>query len=517
MTNTSEQALILRVFERLDALTADSASSFSIAYSGGLDSHLLLCLSVRWWQDLPERERPSLRAIHVDHGLQAASSEWAQRCMSACDLLGVPLDIVPVKVHARGSSEAAARLARYGVFEAHLPAQGVLLQGHHLDDQAETVLYRLALGHGLDGLSGIPQCRVLGQGGLFRPFLAAGLQRRDLELLEITLVGSGMPPHPVNDPSNTDTVHDRNYLRHVLLPPLLSRWPSALARMNQSAQYLSEAAELCETLAELDLVQVEKGACEVLGSDYLARLPLSELYQWPVPRQRNLLRYWLKQQSLSLSEGGWAELLGAVERSSHDSGHQANVELAESPASQSSSKPHDLPGARCGETRLPQPVLLSLYQRALFIHIAGPDRQTAGSLGIFAGSSPEGDCVWPMHSTVIAPEPGQIVSCEPRAGAIRIKVAGRHKSTTLKKLLSERRLLPWERDALPLICYDGEPVSMPGVFVSAAHSPDTASTGADATAVTSRPLLTFAWCSNGYGLAVLHGRNTASNPVNSAA
>ncbi|WP_416397524.1 tRNA lysidine(34) synthetase TilS [Allohahella sp. A8] len=480
------------VFEQLDALNAQPFTTLLVAYSGGLDSHSLLCLTTHWLESLPAHKRPELRAIHIDHGLHAASSDWAQRCGTVCRQLSVTLDIVRVEVRARGSLESAARSARYEIFENRLTAQGVLLQGHHLDDQAETILHRLVLGHGLQGLSGIPVSRVLGRGSLHRPFLAAGLGRYDVEQVEKRLVALGMPMHPVEDPSNTDTSFDRNYLRHAVLPTLLSRWPAARIRMYQSSQYLSDAAELCETLAELDLGRAAQGISRFIGSDYAGRLPLSELYPWPESRQRNLLRYWLKRQSLSLSEGAWAELLDVVERSASDSGQQAHFELA-------GDGNHD-----CGANVEPQSWCLSLYQQTLFVHQGIKQSREAGdhagSLACFDTSVPDAG-LWPMYSTIIAPQPGQVVSCRPRTGATLVKVAGRARTTTLKKLLSERRLLPWERDVLPLICYDGEPVCMPGVFVSAAYAPSVADNSDDVAKARTRRLLTVAWRSHGFAPA----------------
>ena len=135
------------------------AKRWVVAYSGGVDSHVLLhqlaALSV-------ESNTPPVCAIHINHGLQAAADHWQQHCESICDHLNVDCTSIVVNVDGKGGLEQSARDARYGAFEQYLQAGDVLFQGHHLDDQAETVLMRLLNGSGPKGLAGIPAQRIVG-------------------------------------------------------------------------------------------------------------------------------------------------------------------------------------------------------------------------------------------------------------------------------------------------------------------------------------------------------------------
>src|SRR6218665_3948299 len=143
-----------------------AAPAWRIAFSGGLDSNVLLHLLA----SLGKTESlPPLYAIHIHHGLQAVADGWPAHCQRVCDGLGVPLRVMPVHVATGASLERAARDARYGAFAQELGQGEVLLTAQHRDDQAETLLFRLLRGAGVRGLAGIPATRPLAKGGGGRP------------------------------------------------------------------------------------------------------------------------------------------------------------------------------------------------------------------------------------------------------------------------------------------------------------------------------------------------------------
>ncbi|HXV40282.1 MAG TPA: tRNA lysidine(34) synthetase TilS, partial [Steroidobacteraceae bacterium] len=120
-------------------------ASHCVALSGGVDSVVLLH-AMRALRDSGSVR--SLRAVHADHGLQAASRDWAGHCRSLCAQAGVPLEVVELGLVARAgaSVEAHARDARYAAFARQLRAGEWLLTAHHRDDQLETVLIQLLRG-----------------------------------------------------------------------------------------------------------------------------------------------------------------------------------------------------------------------------------------------------------------------------------------------------------------------------------------------------------------------------------
>ncbi|MCX7088944.1 MAG: tRNA lysidine(34) synthetase TilS [Methylococcales bacterium] len=111
-----------------------------VAYSGGVDSHVLLHLCTT----IPAL-RPRLTAVYVHHGLQAVAEDWAQHCAQVAMHLGVAFVCLRVNATAAVgvSPEEAARDARYQAFATLLSHNDVLLLGQHQDDQLETVLLQL--------------------------------------------------------------------------------------------------------------------------------------------------------------------------------------------------------------------------------------------------------------------------------------------------------------------------------------------------------------------------------------
>ncbi|WCM52491.1 tRNA lysidine(34) synthetase TilS [Pseudomonas sp. WJP1] len=280
-----------------------NAPAWRIAFSGGLDSTVLLHLLAH----LAKTESlPALSAIHVHHGLQAVADAWPEHCRLVCESLGVPLQVIRVRVQSGASLERAARDARYAAFSEATQANEVLLTAQHRDDQAETLLFRLLRGAGVRGLSGMPRQRPLGKGHLLRPLLEA--TRAELETY-----ASEHKLSWIEDPSNQDRQFSRNYLRHQVLPTLTLRWPQAVATMARSAAHLSEAQTLLDDLAQIDLSQANTPSdFDWLGLPSLELAPLEKL---SAARQRNALSHWLEPLTrLPDSDhwSGWVDLRDAT-------------------------------------------------------------------------------------------------------------------------------------------------------------------------------------------------------------
>lgn len=279
------------------------ATTWHIAFSGGLDSTVLLHLLA----DLAKNQSlPALNAIHVHHGLQAAAEAWPEHCRSMCESLGVPLQVIRVQVQPGASLERAARDARYAAFIEATQANEVLLTAQHRDDQAETLLFRLLRGAGVRGLSGMPRQRPLGKGQLLRPLL-------DATRAELEAYASQHKLRWIEDPSNQDRQFSRNYLRHQVFPALTQRWPQAMASMARSAAHLSEAQELLNELARIDLSEAS-AASEFVWLK-LPSIKLAPLEKLSDARQRNALSYWLEPLTrLPDSDhwSGWLDLRDAT-------------------------------------------------------------------------------------------------------------------------------------------------------------------------------------------------------------
>lgn len=271
-----------------------TASAWCVAFSGGLDSSVLLHLLA----ELARREAvPALSAIHVQHGLQPVAAAWPEHCRQFCAALGIPLQVVAVQVVAQASVEQAARQARYAAFAEHLQPDAVLFSAQHRDDQAETLLFRLLRGAGVRGLAAMPGQRPLGRGTLLRPLL-------DCSRAELQGYAEAHGLSWIEDPSNADTRFSRNFLRQRVMPLLAERWPQASVALARSAAHLSEAEQLLGELARMDL-QAARGE-PLFPWLALPSLELSLVTQLSDARQRNLLRHWLAPLSRMPDSDHWA-------------------------------------------------------------------------------------------------------------------------------------------------------------------------------------------------------------------
>lgn len=271
-----------------------TASALSVAFSGGMDSTVLLYALVQLAKKYP---LPPVRAIYIQHGLQVAAQAWPAHCQRVCDALQVPLTQVAVDVAPTASVEQAARHARYAAFEQHLQANAVLLMAQHQDDQAETVLFRLMRGTGVAGLRGIPQTRALAQGHLLRPLLRVA-HRHLLEYAQQQQL------HWIEDPSNAADDFDRNYLRRQVIPALKARWPQMQQSLQRTAQHMQEAQQLLDELAAEDVRHAF--IAPVLDWLTVPCLNMDTLRQLSPQRQKNLLRYWLAPFTLLPDTAHWA-------------------------------------------------------------------------------------------------------------------------------------------------------------------------------------------------------------------
>ena len=192
-------------------------TSYLVAYSGGLDSHVLLHLFASLAK---KHDFIKLRSVYIDHGLQDISAAWAEHCQDTADTLNIEHCCIPLHLNITSgdSLEAIARKARYGALKTHLQAGEVLLTAHHQDDQAETLLLQLLRGSGIDGLAAMPMKAHFSQGFHSRPLLDYSKQS-----LQDYAIKNGLKW--ITDPSNNDTRFDRNYLRNNIIPRLKQRWP----------------------------------------------------------------------------------------------------------------------------------------------------------------------------------------------------------------------------------------------------------------------------------------------------
>jgi tRNA(Ile)-lysidine synthetase-like protein len=209
-----------------------------VAVSGGADSLALAAATARVAPRLGLRPA----AVVVDHGLQPGSAAVAARAADACTALGcAPVLVERVRVGRTGGPEAAARTARREALTrvADTLAAPVVLLGHTLDDQAETVLLGLARGSGARSLAGM----AARDGRWLRPFLAL---RRATTAAACAALGLAV----WSDPHNDDRSFARVRVRRDVLPVLeQALGPGVTEALARSAALLRDDADALDAVA----------------------------------------------------------------------------------------------------------------------------------------------------------------------------------------------------------------------------------------------------------------------------
>ncbi|MGD9597326.1 MAG: tRNA lysidine(34) synthetase TilS [Steroidobacteraceae bacterium] len=403
---------------RLAALIASFPDArVAVAFSGGGDSLALLAAIATVAR---RRPRLALRALHVDHGLDAASGHWARRCRALAGAQGVRFGVRRVAVAAGPgeSLEAAARTARYAAFARALAPGECLLTAHHLDDQAETVLLQLLRGAGVAGLAAMPARAPLGRGWLLRPLLdvpRAALRdyarRRRLEWIE--------------DPMNADPRFDRVFVRQAVLPPLLGRWPGAVRALARSACHAAEAQRLLAGLAATDLATAAEGA----------DLAVTALRRLTPERRRNAVRYWVARHGGRMPDARrLAEVCGPLLAARRDARPAVWWE---------GGGVQRIAGQRLVWRRAPEVA----PPAGDGVDWAWRERSMLWLPGARGRLELRGDA----HGDIDLAALPATVAVRWRRGGERLRPRAGGPARTVKRLLQEARVAAWERAALPLV------------------------------------------------------------------
>lgn len=392
----------------------------TVAYSGGVDSTVLLHALAQ----LQANYSFKLKALHIQHGLQPEAERWLTHCAEICRQWQIPFLAERLKQSpGPGESvEAWARQQRLALFErALIGSDSVLVTAQHQQDQAETLLLQLLRGSGGRGLAAMPALKSLGSGFLARPLLGCSRQ-------QILSYASEHGLRWVEDPSNRNTDFDRNYLRQVIWPQLLQRWPGAASNLARSASHLAAQNRVLDQYCQQLFPEAGDLQQRRLSLDYLAKLNNDQ--------RMALLRYWIyacgfRPPSTRRLQAGLGMLLGA--------------------------NPSANPSLRWGD------ISIQRYRRQLYLlrHLATE----------------------PLHATALSPnaefrvaglasfriEPGFPGFAWPAQGALQLRFrhggeklqlqpGGCHHS--LKKLLQAWGIAPWQRARLPLLYHQDKLVAV---------------------------------------------------------
>jgi tRNA(Ile)-lysidine synthase len=393
-----------------DSGLVEPGSPLLVMLSGGADSVCLLDVALRLGADAA--------ALHVNYGLRPEADADEAHCRALCERLGVPLRVERVTLPSSGNLQADARTARYRIAEDVALAD--FAAAHTADDQAETVVYRLAASPGRRALLGMRPRR----GRLVRPLLAATRADTRAHCRAARLDWR-------EDSSNRDPRFARARIRHEVLPVLEQLAPGAGANIVATSELLRAEADVLDELVDGALARLgaepEVGALRAL-SPALARLAIAELAQRagaPPPSAAAVDRI------LALGEAGGSASL--------DVGHgvRAIVEYGR------------LRFARAREGAVPAPATLAIPGTASF----GGYEVTAST------SRPAGDVA--LDAAAV----GDAVLLRPWQPGDRMRPAGLGGTRKLQDLFTDRKVPREARPQVPIVVVDGEIAWVPGVAV----------------------------------------------------
>lgn len=413
-------------------------SQLVLGLSGGIDSVVLL-------HELHQNQvaHPfKLACVHIHHGLSPNADAWARFCEQLCDALGIQLHVHRVNLNRQDPAglEAAARAARHEIF-ACIEADFVLT-AHHQNDQAETLLLQLLRGAGPKGLAAMAERQPHDgwQAAQLRPLL--GVTRAAIERYahEHALAW-------VEDDSNSDTAYSRNYLRQTLMPLLTRRFPAAVSTLARNASLQADASALLNDMASLDAQQCV--TADRLDCACLAALSLA--------RSRNLLRWFIEQHEQRMpSERRLDEGLRQILHAAPDA---------------------------CVRVRLASGIELRRYRgNAYLVPIQNCIQQsTVAWRGESQLRLEQAGCqVLMTRAQGAGLSAARLQAARVEVGVrrggerLRLNKKGAHRS--LKNLLQESTLPPWQRACVPLVWCDGQLVWASGIGYDADFlaSPDEA-------------------------------------------
>ena len=396
------------------------ATKYTIALSGGVDSMVLLDLLSK-----AKRSSDEVRAIHINHNLHEDSKEWVDFVKEACKKYKLPLIIESIKPKQQGFGlEADARDQRYKKFKEIILDNECLLTAHHLDDQIETILYRIFRGTGLDGLRSIRKNDKFGKGLICRPLIS--VPRADIEqYAKINNIKW------IEDPTNKNIDFDRNYLRKDIIPSIKKRWPKVQTTIPRLSSLAENNQKLLHELAKEDVGEIKKFNVLDLGilSDKSA-LRINNIFRFMILKNK------MGIPSLKVLEDGIETLINAESDSPIVSWDGCSIRRYKNTLYFFN---HDL---KQNEIR---PLKMKWFI------------DEAINLGGNRGS---------IQARFIKGEGIALNKCPKsleikyRKGGEQIKPSGHKITKSLKNLFQENNVLPWVRDQIPLVYLDEDLISV---------------------------------------------------------
>ena len=414
-----------------DLIDKDKPARYVVGYSGGIDSTVLLHAINKMIGHIP------VIAVHINHQLIPQAAEWEKHCRKFSESISVEFlsRKVIIDMNSGYGLEAASRKERYDSFKQLIRKNDYLLTAHNQDDQVETVLLNIFRGCGLRGIRGIPASRKFFEGRLVRPLLRVSRN-------EISEYAKKYKLSWIEDPSNQYQKYDRNFLRHKILAQLKTRWPAVNNNVRKTSELASEINEELKEIAFIDAPLFQKNN----------QLDIRAIKNLSPARQKNILRYALLSLGFPLpSSIKLNQIINEVINARVD--RQPLVQWSDVQVRRYRKKIYFL-------SEYFQPKDNNIEK----IYLNGPNWQLGKGLGSL---SLEKSDIGIKRS--IAKEGFNVTF---RAGGEKIKPLGSGYSRKVKKLFQEAAVVPWMRENIPLLFYEGNLIAVADMWLDKSYAAD---------------------------------------------
>ncbi|HHF3231268.1 TPA: tRNA lysidine(34) synthetase TilS [Vibrio diabolicus] len=409
-----------------------SGTKVVLAFSGGVDSRLLLELLSRYQQ----AHSIECHAVYVHHGLSSNADDWADKCLLWAKQVGISCSIerVSLDISNGESIELLAREARYQALTKYIQEGDILLTGQHADDQLETFLLALKRGSGPKGLSSMAESMPFSSGSLVRPLLT--IKRKTIEDAATKL---GL--EWVEDESNQDTRYDRNFLRHCVIPELSGRWPSIHQAVQRSASLCAQQEALLDEL----LSAVFERALQTDLS-----LSIEELAKHGELARARLIRMWLAKLNTSMPTQVQLNLIwNEVALAQQDANPKLQLKQGE---------------VRRFRNRLywvTEIADVTEWQSTIQVDTVLSLPERLGELTLTTSSS---------NATIALPSQPELLRVTFNPEGLSAHPTTRNHSRKLKKLFQEYNVPSWLRRQIPILMYQDRVVAVADLFVDQAFN-----------------------------------------------
>lgn len=397
---------------------------FLIAYSGGIDSTVLLYKMLKIKEKNPQIK---IRAIHINHNLHPSSKKWEEHCIKICHKYKIPIITKEINIFLKKNIEEKLRIKRYNTIYNYLLNDEILLTGHHLNDQCETLFLSLKRGSGPNGLSGMSTENFLGKKRIVRPFLTKTKKELQKWACENNL-------ESIEDFSNFNIDYDRNFIRHKLIPILEQRWPFFLKNCFRTTV-------ICREETKLKNIFLKEKIQNFINFDESLNIQNFKKINKEVCKA--LIRYWISLKNIKMPSYKTIECIyNEIICSKKDSNPKIIIKKNE----------------------------IRRYKTSLyFIKI----QKDVSNIFLFWHNTDKKLLLPDNLGYLIKNDKGFILPSPKKNELINIRfqvegkilILGREKRRKIKKIWQEHNIPPWLRNKIPLLFYNNRFISAIGLFV----------------------------------------------------